>query len=161
MTTLPARLPLLDRLLDAEPELERDPPVQAGETVERLRNAVHRDLEALLNARHPWRSLPDALPALRGSPLQYGIPDVTAGVFNLNEERERLRAAIAEAILRFEPRLTHVEVKLIGKQDLLQPLLRLRIDAVLRIEPAPEPIMFDTMVDVTTAEVKLRPLAKM
>lgn len=154
----PARVPLLDRLIDAEPDRVADTPPSAAETVELLRRSVHRDLEALLNARRPWRSVPDATPALRLSPLAYGIPDFTAGAFNDRRQREALRAEVEEAIRRFEPRLTQVQVQLADDGDLLRATLRLRIDAMLRVDPAPEPIVFDTVVDTTTADVSLRPL---
>ena len=156
--TRPAQMPLLDRLLDLEPERGSDGSVTAVETVERLRRSVHRDLEALLNARRPWRSVTDAVPALRLSPVGYGIPDFTAGAFNDRRQREALRAEVEETIRRFEPRLAQVQVQLADDGDLLRTTLRLRIDALLRVDPAPEPIIFDTMVDTTTADVTLRPL---
>ena len=157
-TPLPARLPLLDRLMDPEPDRAADAPLSAAESVERLRRSVHRDLEALLNARRPWRSVPDSTPALRLSPLGYGIPDFTAGAFNDRRQRDALRAEVEETIRRFEPRLTQVQVQLADDGDLLRSTLRLRIDALLRVDPAPEPIVFDTVVDTTTADVTLRPL---
>jgi len=123
-----------------------------------LRRAVHRDVEALLNARRPWRSIPAGFPALRHSPLGYGISDFTAGAFNDRRQREALRAEIEEAIRRFEPRLTQIQVQLADDGDLLRTTLHLRIEALLRVDPAPEPITFDTMVDTTTADVTLRPL---
>ena len=154
----PAQAPLLDRLVDEEPARGGDQPVSASETLERLRRSVHRDLESLLNARRPWRSVPDGLPELRLSPLGYGIPDFTAGAFNDRREREVLRREIEEAIQHFEPRLSQVQVRLIDDGDVLRSTLRLRIDALLRVDPAPEPIIFDTVVDTTTADVTLRPL---
>ncbi|WP_343715189.1 type VI secretion system baseplate subunit TssE [Inquilinus sp.] len=157
-TPLPARLPLLDRLMDPEPDRAADAPLSAAESVDRLRRSVHRDLEALLNARRPWRSVPDSTPALRLSPLGYGIPDFTAGAFNDRRQRDALRAEVEETIRRFEPRLTQVQVQLADDGDLLRSTLRLRIDALLRVDPAPEPIVFDTVVDTTTADVTLRPL---
>jgi len=42
---------VLDRLLDANPDLSRDPPKSRGQHLAELRQAVRRDLEALLNAR--------------------------------------------------------------------------------------------------------------
>jgi type VI secretion system protein ImpF len=155
----PVRLPLLDRLIDAEPERATDAPASAAASVEQLRRSVHRDLEALLNARRPWRSVPETTPALRLSPIGYGIPDFTAGAFNDRRQREQLRAEIEEAIRRFEPRLAQVQVQLADDGgDLLRTTLRLRIDALLRVDPAPEPIIFDTMVDTTTADVTVHPL---
>ena len=38
----------------------------------------------------------------------------------------------------------------------LEPVLRLRIEAMLSIEPAPEPIAFDTLVNSATAEVQVK-----
>ena len=154
----PAQISVLDRLIDPEPDRRTDAPMTAVETVDRLRRSVHRDLEALLNARRPWRSVPDTLPALRLSPVGYGIPDFTAGAFNDRRQREALRIEVEEAIRRFEPRLTQIQVQLADDGDLLRNTLRLRIEALLRIDPAPEPIVFDTMVDTTTADVTLRPL---
>lgn len=78
---------LLDRLLDERPDQPHDPPAVASEQVGRLRRAVHRDLEALLNARRPWRSVPTRLAALRTSALAFGLPDFTAGAYNDRRQR--------------------------------------------------------------------------
>lgn len=150
------RLPLLDRLLDAEPDRPRDPPPSAAETIVRLRQAVRRDVEALLNARRPWLSVPERFAALRRSPLGYGIADFTAGAFNERQQRQRLCADVEDAIGRFEPRLSEVRVQVVD-DDPLRATLRLRIDALLNMEPAPEIVVFDTEVDPTTAEVVVRP----
>ncbi len=154
----PVGASLLDRLTDAEPDQAHDRPVRPAETVARLRRSVHRDVEALLNARRPWRSVPDSLPALRLSPLGYGLPDFTAGAFNDRRQRELLRAEVESTIRRFEPRLTQVQVQLADDGNLLRTTLHLRIDAMLRMHPTPEPIVFDTMLDTTTADVTLHPL---
>ena len=154
----PVQAPLLDRLMDAEPDRASDRAASPAETVAQLRRAVHRDLEALLNARRPWRSVPDRLAALRLSPLAYGMPDFTAGAYNDRQQREVLRAEIEETIRRFEPRLTQVRVRLSDDGNLLRATLRLSIDALLLVHPAPEPIIFDTTVDTTTADVVLNPV---
>jgi type VI secretion system protein ImpF len=130
-----AQLPLLDRLIDDAPDVERDPPMSPAEAVALLRRSVRRDIEALLNARRRWRSWPQGYRELAQSPVGYGISDFAAGAFNDPARRDRLRAQIEETIRRFEP----------------------RIEALLRVEPAPEPIAFDTLVDPTTAEVQLKP----
>ena len=125
---------VLDRLLDdapvsdtrADPRASRDP---AGE----LRAAVHRDLEALLNARRPWRSIPHGYGAAQGSSLSYGVPDFTSGALNHREEREALRHEIELAIRRHEPRLTQIRVRLRAEPDRLRAVLRFRIEAVLRV----------------------------
>jgi type VI secretion system protein ImpF len=147
---------VLDRLLDAHPDQAQDRPRSAAQTVTLLRAAVHRDVEYLLNARRPWRSVRD--PALRKSPLGYGISDFTAGAFNDRREREVLRSEIEETIRRFEPRLARLEVEVVEDASPLRATLTLRIKALLLVEPLPEPISFDTLVDTTTADVALRPV---
>ena len=57
---------------------------------------------------------------------------------------------IEETIRRFEPRFLSVRVTLIDAEDRLETTLRLRIEAVLHAEPAPEPVTFDTLVDPAT-----------
>jgi type VI secretion system protein ImpF len=148
---------VLDRLLDARPEETLDRPRTAREAVSEVRDALRRDIEALLNARRPWRSVPDRHSALRLSPLGYGLVDFTAGAFNDPREREKLRLEIEAAISRFEPRLSRIRVQLSDDPFPLKATLALRIDALLRMDPAPEPVSFDTMIDTTTADVVLRP----
>ena len=155
-----AQLPLLDRLIDDAPDNERDPPFSAAEAVGVLRRSVRRDIEALLNARRRWRSWPGGYGELALSPVGYGISDFAAGAFNDPEQRDRLRLQIEQTIRRFEPRLAQVKVILADRDGAtLEATLRLRIEALLRVEPAPEPIVFDTLVDPATAEVEVRPNA--
>jgi type VI secretion system protein ImpF len=151
-----AQLPLLDRLLDDAPEMLQDPAMSAAEAVAVLRRSVRRDIEALLNARRRWRSWPEGYEELALSPVGYGISDFAAGAFNDQGQRDRLRSQIENMIRRFEPRLAQVRVVLLDPGDTLDATLRLRIEALLRTEPVPEPIAFDTLVDAATAEVQVK-----
>lgn len=150
------QLPLLDRLIDDDPDNPRDPPQSAAEAMQRLRHSVRRDLEALLNARRRWRSPAPGLTELPASPAGYGIPDFAAGVFNNQGERDRLRQEIEATIKRFEPRFLSVRVHLIDEDQRLDGSLRLRIESVLHAEPAPEQITFDTIVDTVNDQVRIR-----
>jgi type VI secretion system protein ImpF len=150
------QLPLLDRLIDDAPDVERDAPVSAAEAVALLRRSVRRDIEALLNTRRRWRSWPEGYDELAVSPVGYGISDFAAGAFNEPAQRDHLRQQIETMIRRFEPRLAQVRVVLIESDNALDSTLRLRIEALLRTDPAPEPIAFDTLVDAATAEVQVK-----
>jgi type VI secretion system protein ImpF len=152
----PARLSLLDRLIDADPDARADPPLSAAETLTALRNNVRSDLEALLNARRRWCSWDKRLAELATSPVGYGLPDFTSGSFNNPKRREEVRAEIEATIRRFEPRFVSVNVTLAGGADALSTTLRLRIDALLHAEPAPEPVAFDTLFDPSTADILVR-----
>jgi type VI secretion system protein ImpF len=155
-TTTRVQLPLLERLIDDAPDRERDPPMAATEAMQYLRQSVRRELEALLNARRRWKSTARELKELPGSPIGYGIPDFAAGVFNNQGERDRLRLEIEATIRRFEPRFLSVRVHLTEDEQRLDASLRLRIEAVLHADPAPEQVTFDTIVDTVNDNVRIR-----
>lgn len=147
-------LPLLDRLLEDESGRQGDEPLDAAEMQAVLLDAVRRDLEALLNARRPWRSLPPGCQALQRSIYAYGLTDFAAGAFNDPQRRQRLRTEIADAIARFEPRLSRVVVD--PDADRQDGTLCLRIRGLVHAEPLPEPIAFDTLVHPATATVEVK-----
>jgi len=149
------KLSVLDRLLDDQPELERDRPLSATEALTVLRRAVRRDLEALLNARRRFAGIPKAFGELNNSSLAFGLPDYTAGAMNEPEARETLRREIERSIRLFEPRLIQVSVFLVPRENELDATLQLRIEALLHADPAPEQISFDTIVNAATAEIEV------
>jgi type VI secretion system protein ImpF len=149
------RLPLLDRLLDPDPETQRDQPATPAFALETLRTAVRRDLEALLNARRRRWPLPLTTPELAHSPLGYGIPDATSGAYAMPERREELAVEVERIIRRFEPRLLSVRVTLRESGSELDRTLRLKVDAVLRTDPIPEPISFETVIEAVSHEVRV------
>ena len=155
--TVTAAIPLLDRLIDSEPERTVDAPLSPSEAMRILTNSVRRDLEMLLNARRRFRSWPASYRELDTSPLGFGIPDCTAGTFNDQREREIFRAEVEATIRRFEPRFLSVSVSLID-HDIrkLSSSLRLRVEALLHAEPAPEMVSFDTVVDSVTSDVAVQ-----
>ena len=153
--TVRFQAPLLDRLIDLAPDQSRDPPGSASDSLLSLRNAVRRDLEALLNALRTWQSWPESLKELAVSPIGYGMPDFSSGAFNDARQREELRLQIEETIRRFEPRFIRVSVTLLQAETPLESTLRLRIDALLHAEPAPEPMTFDSLVDPSNDEVSI------
>jgi type VI secretion system protein ImpF len=154
------RLPLLDRLLDSDPQAPPDRAQTTQAAIEKIRSAVRRDIEALLNARRGWRPLPAGLVELATSPLGYGIPDPTAGSFTDEERRQGLATEIEATILRFEPRLTSVRVTLArlpreGREGPADRSLRIKVEAVLRSDPVPEPITLETLLRPATLDVSV------
>lgn len=151
-----ALLPLLDRLLDADPGASEPPPPSAGEALELLHAAVRRDLEALLNARRRRRPLPPLLLHLPASLVNYGIPDPASGAYALAESRAALAIEVEATIRRFEPRLSQVKAALADDANDLGGTLRLKIDAVLRADPVPEPVSFETLLEPVSRDVTVR-----
>lgn len=128
-------------------------------TLTRIRQAVRRDLECLLNARRTWLPLDKANKELHTSVLGYGLPDFTVMELSTEDGRQWLCEEVERTINRFEPRLTRVSVTLREAEAPLDRQLRLRIDAILLVDPVPEPVAFDSEVEPVTLAVTLQECA--
>lgn len=140
---------IIDRLLDDSPDEPQRDAVQTFD-VARLKGALARDLEALLNTRFadPEDSLAD-FPEAERSMLHYGIPDLS-GLSLLNpDHREMLRDRLRRAIARYEPRLGSVRVSLDAPRE-LERHLRFRVDAILKVHPHRPPVRFDATLQLSS-----------
>jgi type VI secretion system protein ImpF len=146
------RLPLFDLLREDE---EADGG-WTGDPTERLRAAVLRDLEALLNARRRRRPPPAGLHRLARSPIGYGIPDVTAGAYALESRRFELAREVEATIRRFEPRLADLSVAIRDPGSEVDRTLRLRIEAVLLADPVREAVSFEAVVEPAVHDARVR-----
>jgi type VI secretion system protein ImpF len=146
---------VLDRLLDDEPEVSREPLASRSENLRQLKQAVKRDLEWLLNTRRVADELPQGLKELHNSLAAYGLPDFTNASIKSPSDQSRLRRAIETAVSAFEPRLEDVTVALVPADGRIRTM-SFRIDARLKIEPAPEPITFDTMLQLDNGRYTVR-----
>lgn len=135
---------ILDRLIDNEPELSQEALASRSRSLQQFKQAVKRDLEWLLNTRRT-SDIPSALKELNHSIAAYGLGDFSSFNVKNTDEQQRLEKELEAVIRIFEPRLEDVLV-------VLEPImeneraLHFRIDARLRIEPAPEPVSFDTVL---------------
>lgn len=144
------QLSLLDRLTDDG----------AGRpTVAHIRQSVRRDLESLLNARRSWIPCPAAYRELAKSVLGYGLPDFTVMELSTQEGRQWLCDEVERTIIRFEPRLARVKVEMKNTDTPVDRMLRLRIDAVLLIDPVPELVAFDSELEPVSLSVTLQECA--
>jgi type VI secretion system protein ImpF len=146
---------VLDRLLDYEPEVSREPLASRSKGLRQLKQSVKRDLEQLLNTRQSGDWLPPDLEELNNSLAAYGLPDFSAVSIKSPAEQNRLRRALESAIAIFEPRLQDITVTLLPLGD-YQRSLHFRIDARLRIEPAPEPVTFDALLQLSSGAYLVR-----
>jgi type VI secretion system protein ImpF len=138
---------VLDRLIDENPDAVQDTQRSRAQQLSALRNAVRRDLEALLNSHCRCLSPEPGLTELRQSVIEYGVRDFLSDYAGGAEFREGFRTALQDTIRRFEPRFINVSVKLRDDGDRLDRTLRFRIDALMYAEPAPEPVSFDSTLD--------------
>lgn len=141
---------VLDRLLDDEPGALREPIPNRFQNLRELKKAVTRDLEDLLNTRQErLQELPSEFAEVGRSLISYGLPDFTSFSLLSKHDRNRIRRALEQAIATFEPRLDRVRVNLEPPRE-YERALRFRIEALLRVEPAPELVTFDAELQLTT-----------
>lgn len=146
---------ILDRLMDDEPHIQIEQDKNRTQYLRELRNSVKRDLESLLNTRYRMQSPPEDLKEVEFSILNYGLPDL-ATVNIADIEKKRAFTKNLEKTLRtFEPRFKSVKVIHIDNKDNTDRTLRFRIDATLHADPAPEIIIFDSVLDPVFRTVKV------
>ncbi|MBC7910612.1 MAG: type VI secretion system baseplate subunit TssE [Pyrinomonadaceae bacterium] len=143
---------VLDRLLDYEPELSREPVTSRAKSLRQLKQSVKRDLEWLLNTRRTAEVVPPELKELNDSLAVFGLPDFTTASVKNTSDQKMMRRALETAIRVFEPRLEDLVVTL-EPMDSIERVMRFRIEARLKVEPAPEPITFDTVLQLGSGQI--------
>lgn len=148
------RASLLDRLIDNEPGTSREPVQYRQTTFRQVKAAVGRDLENLLNTKNYVSSLCSEYRELNSSIFVYGMPDFTSANPKSPSVRHKLRRELEKAIAHFEPRLRNVTVR-VEEQGTDERNLRFKINALLFMDPAVEPVTFDTFFDVNRCEFSI------
>jgi type VI secretion system protein ImpF len=150
-------LSLLDRLTDNDP---RSPTVEApltrAESVRALRAGVRRDLEWLLNTRRNPDEPGSALSETDNSLYNYGLPDFSTYAIASVKDQTRLVRVLQAAVKTFEPRLANVRVIPLEINPKGLRTMRIRIEGLLLMDPAPEHISFDTTLQLTTGDFRVK-----
>lgn len=132
-----------DRLLGDELPTEAALESERAAHVRRLKVAMKRDLENLLNTRCRCGGFPADLPELETSLVNYGIPDFAGANVGSTEQKEAFLQVIQASIERYEPRLQQVTLVPIDDKDApLRRVLQFRVEAVLVTENEAEAITF-------------------
>lgn len=139
------RISILDRLIDYDPGLSREADPSRPKSLRQLRDAVRRDLEWLLNTRQVELALDPDLEELNKSVAAFGLPDFAHLNAHKPDDQKEIRRQIEDALSFFEPRLDGVVVNFQPPQS-NDRLMHFRITARLKVDPEPEPITFDTVV---------------
>jgi type VI secretion system protein ImpF len=146
---------VLDRLLDYEPQITTEPIASRHKSLRQLKDSVKRDLEWLLNTRQNADEIPEGLKELHNSLAVYGLPDFSSASVKSPSDQNLMRHSVEEAVRIFEPRLKNITVHLEQSQG-TERALHFRIEAFLDIEPAPEPVTFDTVLELHSGEYKVQ-----
>jgi type VI secretion system protein ImpF len=147
---------LIDRLIDREPNLEADPPVSRAQSVRLLKAALRRDLEWLLNSRRVADASPADFAELGHSLYFYGLPDFAALSLNSPRDRNSLLRELEHSVAAYEPRLKNIRVALVESPDNKLRILRFQIEGILMMDPAPEQISFDTVLQLNSGEYEIK-----
>jgi type VI secretion system protein ImpF len=140
---------VLDRLLGDDTPKHGEERESGPAYLMDLQASLRRDIEALLNTHQYSRSLPRELSELPQSLMEYGMPHFLGLSAASPEAREQFRASVETILRRFEPRLQRLQVALLENAASLDRTLRFRIDALLLVDPEPEPVSFDSVLDAS------------
>lgn len=138
---------ILDRLLDFDPKVSTEAPKSRSRGIQELKQSVRRDLEWLLNTRHTADKVPEDLEEVNKSIAIYGLPDFTGLSSKNSDDRKNLIRSVETALRVFEPRFMNLKVTL-EEINSVERGVRFRIQATLRVEPTPEPVVFDTVLQM-------------
>ena len=147
---------VLDRLIDTEPTSAVEAPLTWAQSVRELKRGLRRDLEWLLNTRRIVVLAPEGFVELPNSLYHYGLPDITSLPAASTAAQEWLRRQVEETIRLFEPRLSGVRVTVSTADEEGRRELRFVIDGLLHMEPSPEQVVFDTVLEITSSTFEVK-----
>jgi type VI secretion system protein ImpF len=148
-------LSVLDRLIDNDPSSPVDPPAGRAHSLRQLKAALRRDLEWLLNTRRTPDAIQDAALQLYKSLYNYGLPDISNLSMLSIADQNRLLRMMENTLALFEPRLKSTRV-LLESAGAGSRILRFLIEGLLRLDPAPERVSFDTLLELTSREYEVK-----
>jgi type VI secretion system protein ImpF len=151
----PVTLSVLDRLIDTDPKTGAEPPLTRGQSLRQLKASLKRDLEWLLNTRQVPDERADDYTELAQSVYRYGLPDITSLSVRAVQDQARLRRALESAVAAFEPRILGTRVSM----DIVPMTargIRFHIQGLLRVNPSPEPVAFDTMLELPGGQYEVK-----
>ena len=146
---------VLDRLIDREPESSVETPVSRAQSVRLLKAAVRRDLDYLLNTRRIPDVPEETRQELNRSLFMYGLPDFSTYSMASPADQSKLLRQLASTIKLFEPRLDNVRLVPLETPSVGMQRVRLRIEATLLMDPNPEPVSFDTVIELRSGNCQV------
>jgi type VI secretion system protein ImpF len=148
-------LSVFDRLIDNEPGIRTDPAQGRSQSLRKLKISLRRDLEWLLNTRRSVLEVKDSTLEVEKSLFNYGLPDISSMGVHSVQDHKRLLWMIESTIATFEPRIADARVTMeqVGGSA---RVLRFQIQGILRIDPAPERVTFDTVLELASGEYEVK-----
>ncbi len=152
--SVPVMLSLLDRLIDNDPKHSEEAPLTRCQSLRALKASLKRDLEWLLNTRRTIDPVSNSNAETARSLYHYGFTDISSRSTLSPEDHNDLTREIEAVIALFEPRLKRVKVRLEPVAGQTQTL-RFVIEGLLRVDPAPERVRFDAVLELEKAQYEV------
>lgn len=146
---------ILDRLFDNDTKNSVEIDSDQHQKLKDLRDSVRRDLENLLNTRFRVLEPDSQFKEIQKSLLNYGLPDLaTLNIADVKKCKE-FTDTLERTLIDFEPRFKTVKVIYMDNPETTDRTLRFRIDAILYADPAPEAVIFDSILEPVTRTVNI------
>ncbi|MCG6989712.1 MAG: type VI secretion system baseplate subunit TssE [Gemmatimonadetes bacterium] len=145
------RQSILDRLVSRD----RGEPSDWDASVELLKSNLLRDLEWLLNTRETGSPAAAPYVEVERSIYNYGLPDFASMSADASATPARLLRSIEQEIELFEPRLSDVRISRTDEDGKKSRSLKFVIEATLRLDPDPERVRFDTVLELNSGRFTL------
>jgi type VI secretion system protein ImpF len=152
----PVTLSVLDRLIDRDPKNHSEIPLTRAQSLRELKAALKRDLEWLLNTRETIDLAPDSARETCRSVYHYGFPDISSKSVSSGRDQSDLVREMEAAIAVFEPRLKRARVRMEPVEGINYRALKFVIEGLLCMDPAPEPVRFDTVLELGKGEYEVK-----
>jgi len=147
---------VLERLIDRDPATSSDASVTRAQSVRQLKASLRRDLEWLLNSRRTPDAVGGEFQELEQSLYNFGLPDVTSLSWDSVRDRARLARMIEQTLATFEPRLIKIQVVAVEATPGAHHVMRFQIEGMLDMDPTPEHISFDTVLQLSSGEYQVK-----
>jgi type VI secretion system protein ImpF len=131
-------------------------PTSRADSVRRAVESLRRDLEWLLNTRKIAVEPDPGLKELNQSVYVFGLPDLSGFSLSAPKDRAKLLRVLQTAIKIFEPRLANVRVIPVEAPDTGRQSMNFRIEGLMRLDPTPEPVSFDTVLKLASGEYEVK-----
>lgn len=151
----PVTLSVLDRLIDREPKDRLEVPLTRAQSLRELKLALKRDLEWLLNNRKTIDPAPESAVETNRSVYHYGFSDISSRSTHSSRDQAEIVREMETVISIFEPRLKRARVRMEPVEGSFR-VLRFVIEGLLCMDPAPEPVRFDTVLELGKGEYEIK-----
>jgi len=116
------------------------------DAIKRYKDSVKRDIEWLFNTRTTFDERIADYAELSTSVYAFGLPDISSVNVGSVKDQNRLLLVMKKCLETFDRRLKDIEISF-EQQEGGTRALKFRIDGIVVMDPQPEDISLDTVLD--------------